>query len=50
MLLRRENAKPGQVYGAVVGESSRYLQVLQLLKRGEDYARVAFAWVAKPKR
>jgi hypothetical protein len=34
----------------MVGETSRNLRILQLLKRGEDYARAAFEWISIPKR
>ena len=50
LLLPREGWKAGRVYEAMVGEPSRYLRILQLLKRGEDYARAAFEWVPMPKR
>jgi hypothetical protein len=50
LLLPATGWKAGQVYEAMLGEAPRYLQVVQLLKRGEDYARVAFEWMPVPKR
>ncbi len=50
LLLPPEACKAGRVYEAMVGEPSRYLRILQLLKRGDDYARAAFEWISKPKR
>ena len=49
LLLPPEGCKAGRVYEAMVGEPSRYLRILQLLKRGDDYARAAFEWISKPK-
>jgi hypothetical protein len=35
----------GRVYDAMVGGPLRSLRVLQLLRKGEDYVRVAFEWL-----
>lgn len=48
LLLPPEGWKEGEVYEAMVGEPSRYLRILQLLKRGEDYTRAAFEWMSIP--
>jgi hypothetical protein len=40
---------PGRVYDAMVGGPLRSLRVLQLLKKGEDYVRVAFEWLPLPR-
>jgi hypothetical protein len=48
LLLPSESWKEGRVYEATVGESSRYLRGLQLLRRGEDYVRATFEWVPGP--
>jgi hypothetical protein len=48
LLLPSEGWKEGRVYEATVGESSRYLRAVQLLRRGEDYVRATFEWVAAP--
>ena len=50
LLLPREGWKAGRVYEAMLGEPSRYLRILQLLKRGDDYVRAAFEWMSKPER
>jgi hypothetical protein len=49
LLLPAEGSKAGQIYEAMLGGVSRYLRVVQLLKRGEDYARVAFEWTPAAK-
>jgi hypothetical protein len=48
LLLPSEGWKEGRVYEATVGEYSRYLRAVQLLRRGEDYVRATFEWVAAP--
>ena len=48
LLLPPEGCKARRVYEAMVGEPSRYLRILQLLKRGNHYARAAFEWISKP--
>jgi hypothetical protein len=40
---------PGRIYDAMVGGPPRSLRVLQLLKKGEDYVRVAFEWLPLPR-
>ena len=49
-LLPLEGWKAGRVYEVTLAESVRYLRPLQILKRGEDYARVACEWMPAPKR
>jgi hypothetical protein len=48
LLLPPDGWKEGRVYEATIGESPRYLRGLQLLRRGEDYVRATFEWVAAP--
>jgi hypothetical protein len=48
VLLPLEGWKAGQVYEAMIGESPRHLRLLQRLKRGEDYVRVACEWMTAP--
>jgi hypothetical protein len=49
VLLPLEGWKAGRVYEVTMADSVRYLRPLQLLKRGEDYARVACEWLLAPK-
>lgn len=46
-LLPPENWKEGRVYEATVQGSARYLRGVQLLRRGDDYVRATFEWVAQ---
>jgi hypothetical protein len=48
LLLSPDGWKEGRVYEATIGESPRYLRGLQLLRRGEDFVRATFEWVAAP--
>jgi hypothetical protein len=50
VLLPLEGWKAGRVYEVTMAGSARYLRPLQLLKRGEDYARVACEWMTAPNR
>ncbi len=46
-LLPPESWKEGRVYEATVGGAARYLCSVQLLRRGDDYVRATFEWVAQ---
>ena len=48
LLLPAESWKEGRLYEATIGDEARYLRGLQLLRRGEDYVRATFEWVAAP--
>lgn len=48
LLLPSENWKEGRIYEATIGDAPRYLRGLQALRRGEDYVRATFEWVAGP--
>lgn len=48
LLLPPVGWKQGRVYDAMVGGPLRSLRILQLLKRGDDYVRVAFEWLPLP--
>ena len=50
VLLPLEGWKAGRVYEVTMAGSARYLRPLQLVKRGEDYARVVCEWVTAPNR
>ncbi|HEY7241303.1 MAG TPA: hypothetical protein VH600_19175 [Burkholderiales bacterium] len=45
LLLPAESWKEGRVYEVSVNGSTRRLRGMQLLRRGDDYARVTFEWV-----
>lgn len=45
LLLPAESWKEGRVYEVTVNGSARHLRGAQLLRRGDDYVRVTFAWV-----
>jgi hypothetical protein len=47
LLLPPESWKEGRVYEATVKGSARYLRGVQLLRRGDDYVRATFEWVAQ---
>jgi hypothetical protein len=47
LLLPPESWKEDRVYEAAVGQSTRYLHGVQLLRRGDDYVRATFEWVAQ---
>ena len=47
-LLLPDGWKPGRVYEAMLGEPSRCLRLLHVLKRGDDYAGVAFERIPAP--
>jgi len=49
LLLPAESWKEGRVYEATMGEGTRHLRGVQLLRRGDDYIRATFEWVAAPK-
>jgi hypothetical protein len=46
LLLPAESWKEGRVYEAALNGSTRQLRGVQLLRRGDDYVRVTFEWVA----
>jgi hypothetical protein len=46
LLLPAESWKEGRVYEAALNGSARHLRGVQLLRRGDDYVRVTFEWVA----
>jgi len=46
LLVAAEGWKEGRVYEVAVNGSTRQLRGAQLLRRGEDYARVTFEWLA----
>jgi hypothetical protein len=46
LLLPAESWKEGRVFEANLNGSTRHLRGLQLLRRGDDYVRVTFEWVA----
>ena len=46
-LLPPESWKPGAVYEATVDGAPRQLRGAQLLRRGDDYVRATFEWVAQ---
>jgi hypothetical protein len=46
LLLSAEGWKEGRVYEVAVNGSTRHLRGAQLLRRGDDYVRVTFAWLA----
>jgi len=48
LLLPVESWKEGRVYEATIGEGTRFLRGVQLLRRGDDYIRATFEWVAAP--
>jgi hypothetical protein len=50
LLLPAESWKEGRVYEAMIGETSRHLRGVQLLRLGEDYVRATFEWIAAPRR
>jgi len=47
LVLAPESWKEGRVYETTVDGSARRLRGVRLLRRGDDYARVTFAWVAE---
>ena len=47
LLLAPESWKEGRVYEATLDGSARRLRGVRLLRRGDDYARVTFQWVAE---
>lgn len=48
LLLPPESWKEGRVFEWAAEGAARFLRCGQLLRRGEDYVRAAFDWVAKP--
>jgi len=48
LLLPAESWKEGRTYEATIGEATRYLRGVQLLRRGEGYVRATFEWVTAP--
>jgi hypothetical protein len=48
LLLPPESWKEGRVYEVLMGETSRYLRGLQVMRRGDDYVRATFEWVSAP--
>jgi len=47
LLVPPESWKEGRVYEAAVGGAARYLRSAQLRRRGDDYVRATFEWVAQ---
>ena len=47
MLLPPDHWKEGRVFEATVGEAVRYLRCGRSLRRGDDYVRATFEWVAQ---
>ncbi|MDH4191430.1 MAG: hypothetical protein OEW21_14660 [Betaproteobacteria bacterium] len=48
LLLPPDDWKEGRVYEATVGKSLRYLRGLHVVRRGGDYLRATFEWIAAP--
>lgn len=48
LLLPPASWKEGRIYEALMGEPSRYLRGLQVVRRGDDYVRATFEWVLGP--
>ena len=46
LLLPVEGWKEGRIYEVAVNGSTRHLRGAQLLRRGDDYVRVTFEWLA----
>ena len=46
LLMPPEHWKAGRVYEGMVAATVRHLHTLQLLRRGDDYARGSFEWVS----
>jgi hypothetical protein len=47
LLLSAESWKEGRVYEVSLNGSTRHLRGVQLLRRGDDYVRIAFEWVGQ---
>lgn len=47
LLLPPESWKEGRIYEATVKGSARYLRGVRLMRRGDDYVRATFEWVAQ---
>ena len=48
MLLPPDSWKEGRIFEATVEEAVRYLRCGRILRRGNDYVRATFEWVAQP--
>jgi hypothetical protein len=47
LLLPPDSWKEGRAYEAMVEGAARYLRVVRLLRRGDDYVRATFEWAAQ---
>ncbi len=48
LLLPTESWQEGRVYEATIGNEAKFLRGVQLLRRGDDFVRATFEWVAGP--
>ncbi|MGH6629808.1 MAG: hypothetical protein ACREB3_08760, partial [Burkholderiales bacterium] len=48
LLMPTEGWNLGRVYEAMLPEGPRFIRIVRIQKRGEDYDRVAFEWISEP--